>query len=642
MGVVYLAHNVLMNRPEVLKVVHRTLLDRQPEAAERFLREIRAVARLRHENVVQAYSAVQAGDALVLAMEYVEGEDLGKVVRREGPLPMARACRYVAQAAAGLQHAHEQGMAHRDIKPHNLILSGQGRDVVKVLDFGLAKAVGPCEPAAELTEEGALLGTPAYMAPEQAEDAATADIRADIYALGCTLHFLLTGHAPFTGKSRLAVLRAHASGDAPPASRLRPDVPAALDAVIARMMAKDPARRYQTPQEIAHVLEPFTRTATSAAPRPPAPWAVDPNAATVDDGPALTPSQPPTMTTPLERPRAAGRTRRWLVAGSGVVALAVVLYFLVNTLFKQNEPNANHADSKKPPPVVGPPGAAPAPADAPFDAAAAKKFQQQWATHLGVAVVREVDLGGGETLKLMLIPPGSFVMGAADDLPWDTKHEKPQHPVTITRPFYLGVFPVTHKQYTRVTGLKNPSLFFWVKESDGAYPVEQVSRPDALAFCQALSDLDKKRPPGSKYNLPTEAQWEFACRAGTTTPYFFGDDHGRLDEFAWYGPVSGSVTHPVGLKKPNAWGLHEMLGNVANWCADSYEADFYQKSPRVDPENTAATGKFASRGSSWSGFWFQSRSTCRDGHAPDTRSAHIGIRVALLLPGPPVGKAGVP
>ncbi len=216
-----LAKNVVLDRREVLKVVNQKLLG-DSGVAERFLREMRSAAKLNHENVVKAYSAPQAGESLVFAMEYVEGEDLAKVVQRQGPLPIQLACHYVSQAALGLQHAHEHQMVHRDVKPQNLILSRHGkRHVVKVLDFGLAKAKREGEAVTDLTGVGAVMGTPAYMAPEQAQDAASADIRADIYSLGCTLYFLLTGAPPFTGKSAFAILQAHVSTEATPLSRLR-------------------------------------------------------------------------------------------------------------------------------------------------------------------------------------------------------------------------------------------------------------------------------------------------------------------------------------------------------------------------------------------------------------------------------------
>ena len=166
MGVVYLAKNKLMDRLEVLKVVNRQRLD-DPEAAERFLREIRSAARLNHPNIVTAYSALQVGDLLLFGMEYVEGQDLARLVKARGQLPVGNACYYAQQTAQGLQHAYENNMVHRDIKPQNLILDGK-KQVVKVLDFGLAKATRESGATASgLTGPNIMMGTPDYMAPEQ-------------------------------------------------------------------------------------------------------------------------------------------------------------------------------------------------------------------------------------------------------------------------------------------------------------------------------------------------------------------------------------------------------------------------------------------------------------------------------------------
>jgi serine/threonine protein kinase len=266
MGVVYLARNKLMDRLEVLKVVNKALLDR-PEAVDRFLREIRAAARLNHPNVVRAYSAVQSGELLAFAMEYVEGEDLAKVVKTRGPLPIPEACECARQAAAGLQHALDNGMVHRDVKPQNLIRTHQGGAyVVKVLDFGLAKASREKGDDAALTATGQMLGTPHYIAPEQARDAAKADIRADIYSLGCTLYCLLTGSPPFQGDSTYAVLLAHHSTEMTPVNLVRPEVPEELAAVVRKMMAKNPADRYQTPAEAAEALLPFVKPGAKTVP----------------------------------------------------------------------------------------------------------------------------------------------------------------------------------------------------------------------------------------------------------------------------------------------------------------------------------------------------------------------------------------
>jgi serine/threonine protein kinase len=259
MGVVYLAQNTLMGRPEVLKVVGSHLISR-PEVLDRFLREIRSAAKLHHPNIVTAYSALRMGDSLVLTMEYVEGFDLARMVKGKGPLSVAHACNFIYQAALGLQHAHERGMVHRDIKPPNLMLARDGKKpVIKVLDFGLAKVTmeGPADHG--LTREGQMLGTPDYIAPEQIRNAQAADIRADVYSLGCTLYYLLMGKPPFRGDNLWDLVQAHFSMDAMPLNLARPEVPVELAALVGKMMAKDADKRFQTPGEVAKGLVPFFR-----------------------------------------------------------------------------------------------------------------------------------------------------------------------------------------------------------------------------------------------------------------------------------------------------------------------------------------------------------------------------------------------
>ena len=268
MGVVYLAHNRLMGRDEVLKVMGRQIVEK-PGVLDRFLREIRAVAKLRHPNIVSAYSATRIGESIVFSMEYVEGLDLSKIVKAKGPLPVAHACNFIHQAALGLQHAHEEGLVHRDIKPHNLMLSRKGdKATVKVLDFGLARVTREEKIDGGLTLEGQALGTPDYIAPEQILDAHNADIRADIYSLGGTLYYLLTGHPPFKANSLYDMYQAHISRNADPLNLVRPEVPAELAALVAKMMAKDPSRRFQTPGEVAPALTPFFKRASAARESP--------------------------------------------------------------------------------------------------------------------------------------------------------------------------------------------------------------------------------------------------------------------------------------------------------------------------------------------------------------------------------------
>jgi tRNA A-37 threonylcarbamoyl transferase component Bud32/tetratricopeptide (TPR) repeat protein len=253
MGTVYLAEHRHMGRLVALKVIKPSLLE-DSVAVRRFRQEVRTVARLWHPNIVQADDADQAGGLHFLVMEYLEGQSLHEYLQAHGPLPAAEACDDARQAALGLQHAHERGLTHRDVKPHNLLRTPAGQ--IKILDFGLAGVVGEREaPSAALTGAGTTIGTADYMAPEQARDSHAADIRADIYALGCTLYHLLAGRPPFPGPGTPVekILR-HVTDEPTPLRQLRADLPADLDAVVARMMAKDPADRYQTPAEVAAAL----------------------------------------------------------------------------------------------------------------------------------------------------------------------------------------------------------------------------------------------------------------------------------------------------------------------------------------------------------------------------------------------------
>jgi serine/threonine protein kinase len=264
-----------------LKVIREELLSNS-EAFARFQREMHAVACLSHPNIVSSIDSDLVGQTNYFAMEYVEGTDLGKLVQLSGPLKIAIACDYIRQAALGLQHAHEHGLVHRDIKPPNLFLTGAtlppagerpppnrsgqvpaviGKGVIKILDMGLARLREAAVPSGEnvvaLTQEGTMMGTPDYLAPEQARNAKTADIRSDIYSLGCTLYYLVTGNPPFPGNSVMQKLFQHQKEEAKLIETVRPNVPPGLSPILKKMMAKQPADRYQTPGEIAKALEPF-------------------------------------------------------------------------------------------------------------------------------------------------------------------------------------------------------------------------------------------------------------------------------------------------------------------------------------------------------------------------------------------------
>ena len=296
MGQVFKARHRRMNRIVALKTLPPAVAD-NPDLVARFQREVQAAAQLSHPNIVTAYDADESHGTHFLVMEFVDGCDLAVLVRRRGPLPVAEALDYVLQAARGLEYAHARGVIHRDIKPANLLLecvaaslppsssSGSGspgvgrqsgdkapqsrdgqrqsgvdpphpKGRVRILDMGLARFSGA---DTGLTSTGNVMGTPDYMAPEQAGDSKHVDERADIYSLGCTLWYLLTGRAVYGGDTMVAKIMAHTQQPIPSLRAARPDVPAELEAVFQRMLAKSPGDRYATMTDVIAELVQLTR-----------------------------------------------------------------------------------------------------------------------------------------------------------------------------------------------------------------------------------------------------------------------------------------------------------------------------------------------------------------------------------------------
>ncbi len=221
-------------------------------------------------------------------------------------------------------------------------------------------------------------------------------------------------------------------------------------------------------------------------------------------------------------------------------------------------------------------------------------------------------------MKLRLIPAGEFMMGSPGTE--SNADDETQHRVTLTKPFYLGVTEVTQEQYQKVMG-KNPSQFKGPQN-----PVEKVRWADAVEFCRKLSAMPAEKTAGHVYRLPTEAEWEYACRSGTTTAYGFGDDASRLGDYGWYdNKNSGRTTHPVGGKQPNGWGLYDMHGNVMEWCQDWY-GDYPSRST-TDPTGATSGSYRVSRGGSWSSIAWNCRSAHRDWDTPGRRYYYLGFRV---------------
>lgn len=330
---------------------------------------------------------------------------------------------------------------------------------------------------------------------------------------------------------------------------------------------------------------------------------------------------------------------------------------------------------KSPSPQLGPDGnwrlppGAPQPAVAPFDARKAQEHQAAWAKHLAMPIEETNSIG----MKLVLIPPGEFDMGSTpEEVRWASEYgeqnkgteksylervssEAPRHRVKITKPFYMAAYHVTQGEYERVMGI-NPSAFTEkqmeaaafkpplpkaatkYREQDGKmvqgkdtsrHPVETVNWDEAVEFCRKLSAMPAERAARRVYHLPTEAEWEYACRAGTATRWFCGDDEVDLGEVAWVRRNAGGMTHPLGEKKPNAWGLYDISGNVWQWCADWYSKDYYAQSSPSDPVGPPAGSYRVLRGGQWTSYASCCRSAYRYFYGPASRYHDAGFRVVV-------------
>ncbi len=296
MGHVFKAQHVQMGRIVALKILAPNLV-RTSQAQELFAREMMAAAHLNHPNIVTALDANEVNGRYYLVLEFVDGPNLEQLVKQQGPLPTGLACDYILQAANGLQAAHSAGIVHRDVKPANLLVHrpGQGGDVpglVKVSDFGLARLHDSVEGKAVrtiLVKENTVMGTPDFLSPEQARSLHKLDSRADLYSLGCTFFFLLTGRPPFAGGSPLEKIIRQGTEQPPRLTDLRPDVSVEVEQILDRLLAKRPDDRFQTAAELAAALQPWAVSG-------PIPWA-PPSAVPLSIEAGLTPlngETPPT------------------------------------------------------------------------------------------------------------------------------------------------------------------------------------------------------------------------------------------------------------------------------------------------------------------------------------------------------------
>jgi formylglycine-generating enzyme required for sulfatase activity len=612
MGSVYLARRTLLDDVVAIKVMRAGATGNE-ESRARFLREMRATVRLGHPHIVRAHDADVLGELLFLVMEHVEGVSLDRLVRQKGPLPVAFACRCAVQAAEALQHAHERGMVHRDVKPANLMVTAK-EQAVKVLDFGLVQVPKGEAAKGAQTQLHSFMGTPEYVSPEQGTDARNADIRSDVYSLGCTLYFLLTGRPPFRGSTMDLVL-AHVRDEPTPLAELRPEVTAGLAAVVARMMAKKPAERYQTPGEAAEALRPFALPSS-----------------------------------PVRRPRRPASHQRiaFVVGVLGILLTTAMAGCLLLIVDRKDGPRPDAGKEKGRGSRASRPRGDPPPPKDPQEGR-----QTAWG--------KEVENSIG--MRLVRIPLGKFQMGSPA-LEEGRHQGEEQHEVELTKEFWMGIHEVTQKQFKAVMGY-NPSHFSnegtgregekypdakpaggrdKVVDTDTAdFPVENVSWEETKEFCDKLSALAGERRAGRKYRLPSEAEWEYCCRGGASSYQTFHlgnslsssqanfngkNSYGRAPKGPYLERTCQAGSYPA-----NAFGLFDLHGNVWEWCADWYDENYYANSPRRDPRGPAEGSSRVFRGGGWHSSGISCRSAYRGGIEPACRYYALGFRVALVPSG---------
>jgi formylglycine-generating enzyme required for sulfatase activity len=621
MGAVFRAEDPRLGRQVALKIMLPSQ-NLSPTARQRFLREARLAATLEHVHIITVFQVDEDRGILYMVMPFLKGEPLDARLRREKTLPVAEILRIGREIAEGLAAAHARGLIHRDIKPGNIWLEGPRQRVI-ILDFGLACAR---EDRGQLTRTGVALGTPAYMAPEQA-NGLEVDERSDLFSLGCVLYRLSTGRVPFQGSDTLSILLAVVNAEPQAPQVLNPVLPSALCDLTLQLLAKTPADRPASAQVVAETLAELERTLATPPANDPLPMKTTHTLAAHH------------ASSPAHVPAGACRTAdrsvaKWFTRKGGLLgtaALILVLSGLYLWWFPpwSPTPTAPVASIPTSPPTVPPP---PQP---------------------GQPHERPKELENSIGMKLVLIPAGEFDMGSPDSDPDAREAEKPQHRVRISRPFFLGKYEVTQGQYQQIMG-GNPSLFSasgpnqdWRNKVIGLdtknFPVENVSWEEAQEFCRKLSALEAEKAAGRVYRLPTEAEWELACRAGSTTIYSFGDDATKLDDYAWHHEnsdpptqaVRGPRPHPVGEKLPNAYGLYDLHGNVWEWCRDSFDAGYYPRKVKEDPPGPDHDGLRILRGGSWADPIQKCRAANRRYDIKDLHNFNVGFRIALSVPKAP-------
>ncbi len=666
MGIVLRAMDSKLNRVVAIKVLAPEFAG-NAQARKRFAREAQAAAAVSHDHVVTIHAVDDGEKVPFIVMECVIGQSLQQKIDKVGALGLKEILRIGTQIASGLAAAHRQGLVHRDIKPANILLEN-GIERVKITDFGLARATDDVG----ITQSGQITGTPQYMSPEQAMGQPV-DPRSDLFSLGSVLYTMCTGRPAFRGDSTIAVLRRLCDDSPRPIGEMNAEIPEWLIEIVDRLMRKKPEDRIQTAAEVAELLNQHLAHLQQpiSVPRP-----------------ARLPSAPSELSS--------RRTRRRSLAAVTIVVLTLLIpvgmiaYLAtvqkwfpgpkpLSVEFADSAPTitvttpetlaANAPDllvsSAKPSGVAEAEPAAEisSPAIAPFDAGHARAYQAGWAKRLNIPVETTNQIG----MKLRLIPPGRFQMGSTPEELSQLARELqergapafdkfvaqssgPRHTVEISQPFYMGMYEVTIAQFQQFVDESGyvPSAeragnarFTWksfVPDADrNRQPVCGVSWEDADAFCQWLGTKASTESEQQVYGLPSEAQWEYACRAGSESLWSFGGA-AQLSEHAIAEQAGQPYPAQIGLRRANPFGLFDMHGNVDEWCIDWHNNTYYARSPLidpvyVDPPKDGGSGRVA-RGGAWNAAAWWSRSSTRAYDFPVTPTFPKGFRIICKVLSP--------
>jgi len=613
MGVVWLARDEKLEQEVALKFLPEVVaLD--AEAVRDLKRETRRALRLTHPRIVRIYDFIDDSRCAGISMEYVEGRTLAsmKLDAASGCLSVAQLAPWLGQLCEALAYAHtEAQIVHRDLKPANLMLDAKG--ALKVADFGISATLS--DTTTRASKQASSSGTPVYMSPQQmmGEKPAATD---DIYSLGATLYELLTGKPPFYSGNVLLQVQ----NKVPPSLAARrvelgvesaEAIPIAWEETIAACLAKQSEDRPQSAAEVWKRLNGVGPDLASAPGSTVGPDLGRGRAALA----ARATAAPPVLTS--------APSNRFGLATVSPVKFAIIFSLVVVAVLSawyfgiaQPEQRRLAEQQRQEEGLL---------AEVARLENARREAEQARRTGVVPASLRRdttITTDGRSitipdvNLELLPISAGRFAMGSTNG----SSDEQPVTQVEITRAFWLGKTEVTQAQWEAVMG-SNPSKFKGVDR-----PVEQVSYDDALKFCRKLTERERsagRLPSGYEYTLPTEAQWEYACRAGTT-----GDYAGSLDSMGWYGDNSGNQTHPVAQKQANAWGLYDMHGNVWEWCWDWY-ADKLPGGSVRDPVGPSSGPFRVRRGGSYYYTARHCRSAFRYFSEPGLGSDVLGFRLAL-------------